>query len=181
MLTYFFAGFLRISACVWPNSGLIVLCFSSYFMDNSIVSPRMPILSINQKMNHCTEKPSFVIVADNCSCSWYALEKSTVTLSSPCLWGLEWISSHQCTSWGWARWTRFADDHLPARIGFFFPDPPCPKILYQKNSLPPPSYLPPTSRLLPTAYQPHPPSLHRQSSRDLERLWSGSWSDWSWS
>ncbi len=33
-----------------------------------------------------------------------------------------------------------------------------------------------TSPLLPTTYQPHPPSLHRQSSRDLERLWSGSWS-----
>jgi hypothetical protein len=49
--------------------------------------------------------------------------------------------------------------------------------------LPTPSYLPPTnptspptSTLLPTTYQPHPPSLHRQSSRDLERLWSGSWS-----
>jgi len=42
---------------------------------------------------------------------------------------------------------------------------------------------PPTSTLLPTTYQPHPPSLHRQSSRDLERLWSGSWSwtGWSWS
>ncbi len=33
-----------------------------------------------------------------------------------------------------------------------------------------------TSPLLPTTYQPHPPSLHRQSSRDLEWLWSGSWS-----
>ncbi len=32
--------------------------------------------------------------------------------------------------------------------------------------LPTPSYLPPTN--------PTPPSLHHQSSRDLERLWSGS-------
>ncbi len=57
----------------------------------------------------------------------------------------------------------------------------------------PPSYLPPTSPLLPTTYlppptyhlpppsylpptTPTPPSLHRQSSRDLGRLWSGSWS-----
>jgi len=75
---------------------------------------------------------------------------------------------------------------LPTRIIIFF----------STSSLPqnfPPSYLPSTSlllptfyllpptylllpTLLPTTYQPHPPSLHRQSSRDLERLWSGSWS-----
>jgi hypothetical protein len=66
---------------------------------------------------------------------------------------------------------------LPACV-FFFPDPPCPKILYQKNSLPPPSYLPSTSPLLPTAYQPHPPSLQRpRAAVELELwLWSGSWS-----
>ncbi len=33
-----------------------------------------------------------------------------------------------------------------------------------------------TSPLLPTTSQPHPPSLHHQNSRDLERLWSESWS-----
>jgi len=49
---------------------------------------------------------------------------------------------------------------LPASRDFFFSPPLCPEILY----LPPPTY------------QPHPPSLPRQSSRDLERLWSGSWS-----
>jgi hypothetical protein len=32
------------------------------------------------------------------------------------------------------------------------------------------------SPLLPTTYQPHPPSFHHQSSRDLERMWSKSWS-----
>jgi hypothetical protein len=65
---------------------------------------------------------------------------------------------------------------LPVEIFFFTSFLP-------RNSLPPPSYLPPTkptppptSTLLPTTYQPHPRSLHRQSSRDLERLWSGSWS-----
>ncbi len=76
---------------------------------------------------------------------------------------------------------------LPASV-FFFSDPPCPKILYQKNSLPPPSYLPSTSPLLPTTYLPPPtyrlptppPSLHRQSSRDLERLELEHWL-WSWS
>ncbi len=59
--------------------------------------------------------------------------------------------------------------------------PPCPSFFFffSTSSLPqnfPPSYLPPTSPLLPTTYQPHPPSLHRQSSRDLGRLWSESWS-----
>jgi len=64
--------------------------------------------------------------------------------------------------------------------------------------LPPPSYLPPTSPLLPTTYHlpppsyppptnPSPPSLHRQSSRDVEQerassrgawreAWRGAWS-----
>ncbi len=85
---------------------------------------------------------------------------------------------------------------LQARRGFFF------HLLFASKFstsplLPTPSYLPPTkptppptSTLLPTTYQPHTPSLHRQSSRDLERLWSeswelwlwsGSWSGWSWS
>jgi hypothetical protein len=70
-------------------------------------------------------------------------------------------------------------------LGFFFSPPLCPEILY----------LPPTSPLLPTTFQPHPPSLHHQNSRDLEQLrpraagagvrefelwlWSGSWSGWS--
>jgi hypothetical protein len=39
---------------------------------------------------------------------------------------------------------------------FFFLDPPCPKILYQISFLPPPSYLPSTSPLLPTTYLPPP-------------------------
>ncbi len=71
---------------------------------------------------------------------------------------------------------------LPARRDFFF------HLLFglkfsTSPLLPTPSYLPPTnptppptSTLLPTTYQPHPASLHRQSSRNLERLWSGSWS-----
>ncbi len=66
---------------------------------------------------------------------------------------------------------------LPARFLFFFPPLLYPKIFPRPTyHLPPPSYLPPTSPLLPTTYQPHPPSFHRQSSRDLGRLWSGSWS-----
>jgi len=75
---------------------------------------------------------------------------------------LEWTSSHQCTSWGWTRSTRFADEHPPCPSRFFFH-----LLSALKFS---------TSPLLPTTYQPHPPSFHRQSSRDLERLWSGSWS-----
>jgi hypothetical protein len=69
---------------------------------------------------------------------------------------------------------------------FFFPPLPYPKIFprptyhlpppvlpttylpHPTYHLPPPSYLPPTT--------PTPPSLHRQSSKDLGRLWSGSWS-----
>jgi hypothetical protein len=43
MLMQFFAGFLKISPCVWPNSGLVlVLCFS-YFTDNSIVPKDLQI------------------------------------------------------------------------------------------------------------------------------------------
>jgi hypothetical protein len=75
---------------------------------------------------------------------------------------------------------------LPVEIFFFTSSLP-------RNSLPPPSYLPPPTFHLPSpppllpppSYlpptNPTPPSLHRQSSRDLERLWSGSWSGWSWS
>ncbi len=66
---------------------------------------------------------------------------------------------------------------LPARRYIFFhllsalkfSTSPLLPTTYQAH--PPP---PPTSTLLPTTYQPHPPSLHRQSSKDLERLWSGS-------
>jgi hypothetical protein len=36
MLVYFFAGFLWISPCVWPNSGFWCCCFS-YFTHNSII------------------------------------------------------------------------------------------------------------------------------------------------
>ncbi len=66
---------------------------------------------------------------------------------------------------------------LPARRDFFFTSS------LPRNSLPPPSYLPPPTYhlpspppLLPTTYQPHPPSLHCQSSRVLELLWSENWS-----
>ncbi len=66
----------------------------------------------------------------------------------------------------------------PARMGFFFRILPAPKFstknfLYlppPSSPILPPSYLPPTSPRLPTTYQPHTPSLHRQSSRDVEHL-----------
>ncbi len=63
---------------------------------------------------------------------------------------------------------------LLALMDFFFPPLLCPKIF-------PPPYLPPTSPLLPTTYQPLPPSLHRQNSRNIEweRAWSWSRSCWS--
>jgi hypothetical protein len=44
---------------------------------------------------------------------------------------------------------------LPGSSGFFFHLLSAPK--FSTYHLPPPSYLPPTSRLLPTAYQPLPP------------------------
>jgi hypothetical protein len=82
---------------------------------------------------------------------------------------------------------------LPARRDFFFHLLSAPKFstspllptTYQPHPplLPTPSYLPPTnptppSYLHPPTYQlpTPPPSLHCQSSRDLERLWSRSWS-----
>ncbi len=63
-----------------------------------------------------------------------------VRLSSGPVPGLEWTSSHQCTSWGWTRSTRFADEHPPCPSRFFFFTSSLPW-----NSLPPPSYLPPTN------------------------------------
>jgi hypothetical protein len=62
---------------------------------------------------------------------------------------------------------------LPALV-FFFPDPPCPKILYQKFIyLPPPTYqLPPASYLPPTSpTPPHSIARARVVERKLE-LWS---------
>jgi hypothetical protein len=94
---------------------------------------------------------------------------------------LEWTNSHQCTSCRWARWSRFPDERKS--------HPPYPHIyIFSTSSLPqnfPPSYLPPTSPLLLTIYlplptyhlpppsylpptNPSPPSLHRQSSRNVE-------------
>ncbi len=104
---------------------------------------------------------------------------------------LEWTSSHQCTSCGWARWGRFSDEwksHPPYMHIFFshlFSSPKfSPSYLAPTSPLlptiylPPPTYhLPPPSYLPPT--NPSPPSLHRQSSRDVERerAWSrGAWS-----
>jgi hypothetical protein len=71
---------------------------------------------------------------------------------------LEWISTHQCTNCGWARWGRFLDgrkSHPPCPIFFFFSTsslpqnftpsylpPTSPRPTYH---LPPPSYLPPTN------------------------------------
>ncbi len=79
--------------------------------------------------------------------------------------GLEWISSHQCTSCGWARWGPFPDErksHAPLPWFWIF----FPPLLYPKI-FPPPTYHLPTP----------PPSLHRQSSRDVEqeRAWSLEW------
>jgi hypothetical protein len=54
---------------------------------------------------------------------------------------------------------------LPARMDFFFHLFSAPKI----------------SPLLPTTYQPLPPSLHRQSSKDIEREQAWSWSRGCWS
>ncbi len=67
---------------------------------------------------------------------------------------------------------------LPTRIFFF------PPLLYPKIFPPPTYHLPPslpTSPLLPTTYQPLPPSLHRQSSRNIEREPAWSWSRSCWS
>ncbi len=64
--------------------------------------------------------------------------------------GLEWTSSHQCTSWGWGRWSRFGDE--PKR------HPPCPKFFFSPASILPqkisllPTYLPPTYLPPPTSH-----------------------------
>jgi len=71
--------------------------------------------------------------------------------------GLEWTSSHQCTVWGWARWSCFADEQKS--------HPPCPHCFFFFHLFSAPKF----SRLLPTTYHPLPPSLHRQSSRAVKR------------
>ncbi len=52
---------------------------------------------------------------------------------------LKWTNSHQCTSWGWGRWSRFGDEpktHLPLPkvIDFFS--------LFSTPNFFPPTYLP---------------------------------------
>ncbi len=78
--------------------------------------------------------------------------------------GLEWTSSHQCTSWGWSRSTRFVDEHPPCPSRFFFSPPLYPEILY----LPPPTYhLPSPPPLTPS------PELQKPRAaveRELDRL-----------
>jgi hypothetical protein len=63
---------------------------------------------------------------------------------------LEWTSSHQCTSWGWGRWSCFGDEpkaHPPyPKLLFFFHLFFAPKIF-------PPTYLPPTSHSIATAWE----------------------------
>jgi hypothetical protein len=84
---------------------------------------------------------------------------------SPLLSQLEWTSSHQCTSWGWSRWSRFGDEpkpHLPSPNIYIFSRlcsapkhfsptylPPTSYLPTPSYLLPTPSYLPPTSPLLP--------------------------------
>jgi len=71
---------------------------------------------------------------------------------------LEWTSNHQCTSWGWSRWSHFGDEPKPhppcPNIYIFFPPLFCPKTFL--------SYLP-TSPLSP------PPSYLQSLSLELER------------
>jgi len=55
---------------------------------------------------------------------------------------LQWTSSHQCTSWGWARWNRFADEQKS--------DPRCSHVFCFFHLFSAPKF----SRLLPTTYLP---------------------------
>jgi hypothetical protein len=100
---------------------------------------------------------------------------------------LEWISTHQCTSWGWARSAHFADEHPPCLMCFFSPD----VFFFPTSSLPhlpPPSYLKPTSPSYLPPTNPTPPhsiARARLVERKLE-LWScccGAMESelWSWS
>ncbi len=76
---------------------------------------------------------------------------------------LEWTSSHQCTSWGWARWSRFADEQKS--------HPPCPHLFSAPKFSPllPTTYLPP-----PTCHLPPPPTSHPQSIARAPEPSSGS-------
>jgi hypothetical protein len=87
-----------------------------------------------------------------------------------CKWRLEWISSHQCTSCGWARWGRFPDERKS--------HPPCPDFyFFSTSSLPqnfPPSYLPPpTCHLPPPSYLPPTNPSPLTPSPELQRRWAG--------
>jgi hypothetical protein len=86
----------------------------------------------------------------------------------------EWISTHQCTIWGWARLARFADEHPPCPMCFFF----SPDVFFFFTSslphLPPPSYPKPTSPSYLPPTNPTPPhsiARARLVERKLE-LWS---------
>ncbi len=57
---------------------------------------------------------------------------------------LEWTNSHQCTSWGWGRWSQFGDEPIT--------HPPLPRVFRFFNFLSalrffPPTYLPPPTYL----------------------------------
>ncbi len=91
--------------------------------------------------------------------------------------GLEWTSSHQCTSSGWARWSRFADEqksHPPCPHGFFFPTSSLPQ------NFPPSTYHLPT----PPPLTPLPELQRHQAGANLElepdlleqELGAGAWS-----
>jgi len=91
-------------------------------------------------------------VSEACQLFLVPSQSSSTPLYPSKCW-LEWTSSHQCTNWGWARSTRFADEHPLCPSRFFFSPPSS----LPRNSLPPP-LLPTPSYLPRTTYQAHPPS-----------------------
>ncbi len=125
----------------------------------------------------------------------YIIKKQS--FSTTCtLAGLEWTSSHQCTSWGWGYLNCFGDEPkthppLPKVFGFFSLFSA--QIFFLPTYLPPtyfppPTFLLPTYPLLPPSHLPPPSylfhlilhSLHRQNlkreppSSKLGSAWSGS-------
>ncbi len=82
---------------------------------------------------------------------------------------LEWTSSHQGTSWGWACSTRFVDEHPPCPSRFFFHLLSALKFS-TSPLLPTPSYLPPTNPTPPLTPSPKLQKPRAVVERELERL-----------
>jgi hypothetical protein len=139
MLMYIFAGFFWISPCVWPNSRYWLLSFPHftyifYCMKISMDNPKLKAhANCANTLNHWTH---------------LSIKIHLLPLHAPnCHPLLEWwTSSHQCTSSGWGRSSRFGDEPKHIQVGHFYFSLPLPRVFSALFSAPKfslPTYQPP--------------------------------------